>query len=38
VGEALLATLMAATMARPGPEGNRRRGFSQGFCGGYRGI
>src|SRR6266851_2473333 len=24
-----------ATMARPGPEGNRRRGFSQGFCGGY---
>jgi hypothetical protein len=24
-----------ATMARPGPEGNRRRGFSQGFCVGY---
>src|SRR6266404_5338339 len=24
-----------ATMARPGPEGNRRRGFSQGFCAGY---
>src|SRR6476619_6105590 len=25
------------TMARPGPEGNRPRGFSQGFCAGYGG-
>src|SRR5205823_11979345 len=27
-----------ATMARLGPEGNRRRGFSQGFCAGYRTV
>jgi hypothetical protein len=26
---------MTATMARPGPESNRRAGFSQGFCWGY---
>src|SRR5229473_8556827 len=27
-----------ATMARPRPEGNRRRGFSQGFCRGYGAV